>query len=120
MVNSWVSKFLFFTLVHFRDGGEEVFAFEEEGDGDVLEEVIGGAVDHAGEGNDTVELGDGAVDHGGDDVGVVDFLFEEVGDAEDNERTVEVIFKASKGELFVGAHNEFKREGLAILVEAHR
>ena len=48
---------LFFLFVEFGDGGEEVFAFEEEGDGDVIEEVIGGAVDDAREGDDAVEFG---------------------------------------------------------------
>jgi hypothetical protein len=59
------------------------------------------------------------VDHGGDDVGVVNFFFEDVGDAEDDEGAVEVVFEVAEGELFVGAHDEFERERLAFFIEAH-
>ncbi len=111
-------KFFFFAIV-FRNGREEVFTLQEEGDGDVLEEVVPGAVNDTGERDHAVDLGDGAMDHGGDDVVIVDFFLKEVGDAEDEEGPVEVVFAASEGELFVGAHEEFEGQREALLVELH-
>ena len=50
---------------------------------------------------------------------IVDFFLKEVGDAEDEEGPVEVVFAASEGELFVGAHEEFEGQREALLVELH-
>lgn len=110
---------LLFLFAEFGDGGEEVFAFEEEGEGEVGEEVVGGLVEDGGEGGDAIEFGDGAVDHGRDDVFVEFVPFEEVGDAEDDELAIEVVFESAEGELFIGAGEEFESEGEASFVEGH-
>ena len=68
---------------------------------------------------EAVEFGDGAVDHGGNDVAVELVAFEEIGDAEDEEFAVEVVFEAAEGELLVGAREQFEGEGTAALVEGH-
>ena len=50
---------------------------------------------------------------------IVNFLFEEIGDAKDELGTIDIVFEASEGQLFVGPHDEFEGEGKALLVEFH-
>ena len=104
---------LFFLAIPFpvfiRHGWEEVFAEEEHLDGEVCEDVGFGLHEDIGQGDEAIEFGDDGVDHGADDVGVVFFFLEEVGDSEDEELTVEVVFEASQGEHLIGSHHQFEK-----------
>ena len=113
-----VSK-LFFLAVEFGHGREKVLTLQQKGNGDVFEEIVAGAVEHASERDDAIELGDGAMNHGRDDVVIVDFFFKEIGNAEDELGAVDVVFETSEGQLLVGTHDEFESEGKALLVEFH-
>ena len=106
---------LFFFAIVFAvfvgDGWEEVFAEEEHLDGEVFEDVGFGFEEDVGEWREAVELGDDGVHHGANDVGVVFLFFEEVGDPEDEQLAVVIVFEAAEGELLVGTHHQFHEGG---------
>lgn len=110
---------LFLLFAGFRDGRQEVLAFEEEGKGKIGEKVVGGAVEDRGERGEAVQLGDGTVDKRRNDVAIELFALEDVGDPEDEERALEIVLKTTKSELLVGAVEKLQGKGDPVPVEGH-
>ena len=87
--------------------GEEILAFQQEGQGEVREQIGGSIQEGAKEGHNAVQFGDGSVDHGRDDVGIESLSIKEIRNAEDKLLTVEIKLKAAECKLLIGAHEKF-------------
>jgi hypothetical protein len=101
-------KLLLFAAITLGKRGEEIFALQEERQGEIVEQGHRSLEQGAKEGDKAIEFGDGAVHHGGDDVGIEPFAIEEVGDAKDELIAVEVELEATQSKLLVGSHEEFE------------
>ncbi len=102
------------------NGWDQVLALEQAFEIEVIEQILGCALDDGGVGGDAIEFGNGAVDHGGDDVRVVAFFLKHIGDAEHEHVALKIELEGAKIEKFVSAAEQFKHERDVILGNLHR